>query len=238
VKIVLTHSEGRLAGLAGRLRAVGHQVLHVPLIQTETRREPGLQDEVARLNECPWLLLTSANAVRSWADLGGSLTPRRGVGVVGPGTAATVHGLGGRVDLLPRDGTGAGLAGAFLQMGEVGPVALPQGDRALPDAQKVLEAAGVEVRPLVVYSTLTLRWPQGLGNVDALLVASPSALDAVPAAVACSAQVVAIGPTTAEAARERGIACIQAASPDVEGVLSAFESLVVLSARREEEVNA
>ncbi|HWG84317.1 MAG TPA: uroporphyrinogen-III synthase [Deinococcales bacterium] len=225
MRIALTHSEGSLRGLADLLEQAGHEVLSVPLVRTEPLPAAEVAAGLPALRECPWLLLTSANATRAFHALGGSLQPERGLGVVGPGTGTEVRELGGRVDLTAAEGTGEALAAAFLRLRDPGPVALPLGDRAAPTVRRLLEWGGVEVRSLVVYRTLTLPWPPGAGNVDAVLVASPSALDAVPREVARAARLVAIGPITAAAARARGLQPVQSEAPEPQAVARALQEI-------------
>ena len=229
MKVVLTQSQGRLEALAERLAERGHDVRRLPLIALETRPAAELRRGVERLGRCPWLLFTSRQAVQAWADAGGSLTERsagaeRRIGAVGPGTAASIRELGGQVSLVAAEASGRGLAAAFLACGGRGPVALPLGERSSGDLRWALAAAGVEARTLVVYGSRPLVWPEDLGPVDVIFVASPSALEALPLSVARGARLVALGPSTAAAVRARGLECLQASAPDPERVLAAIES--------------
>ncbi len=165
------------------------------------------------------------------------------LGAVGRPTASALRAAGAEPALVAeRSSRAAVLADAFLRHPQAaGPVGLPQGDRALPTLRRALERAGFETRPLVLYETVTQPWSGDAGDADAghadaraperasepelVVLASPSAADALPQAIAAHATLVAIGPTTAAALERRGLACRQARSPSVGGVLAAVDAL-------------
>jgi uroporphyrinogen-III synthase len=119
--------------------------------------------------------------------------------------------------------TAVELAHALLQMGERGPFGWPRGERALMGLRRELEAAGCEVREAVVYRTLELPFPQE--SVDVVVLASPSAVYALPLEVARDARLIALGSSSAAAARDRGLEVVVATEPNVEGVLDALRGL-------------
>jgi uroporphyrinogen-III synthase len=245
MKIVLTHSEGRFEGLAEGLRRRGYEVEHAPLIVTRPRSGEDARADAEDLLELPWLLFTSRSAVEAWGALGVGWTAPDGhvprLGAVGRQTAAALRALGAEPALVAeRSSRAAGLADAFLEHPKAaGPVGLPQGDRARPTLRRALEEAGIETRPLVLYETVTQPWkgeaeesertgpadtPDAAAVASVLIVlASPSAAEALPGEVARRATLVAIGPTTAAAVESRGLRCRQAPTPSVGGVLEAVE---------------
>ncbi len=254
MRIVLTHSEGRFEGLAEALAKRGHEVTHRPLIVTRPRRSEDVAAEARALLALPWLLFTSRSAVEAFVGLGlGWRSPEGAaplVGAVGIKTASALRRAGVEPALVAeRSPRAEGLARVFLSDPRAaGPVGLPQGDRALPTLRRALEEAGLEVRPLVLYETVAQpleggggarsvpaeaaadagRSASAEGSADAELVvlASPSAAQALPDAVAERATLVAIGPTTAGALAERGLGCRQATAPSVAGVLAEVEAVV------------
>jgi uroporphyrinogen-III synthase len=122
----------------------------------------------------------------------------------------------------PPPPTAAGLAAAVVAAaGERAGAAIVQGRRARPTLASALRAAGWEVRVATVYDTVTLSW-RVQGPVDAVLLASPSAVEALPVAVAEGARLVAIGPTTGRAVRARGFDVRVAAAPTVAAVVAAL----------------
>ncbi len=243
MRIVLTHAAGRFEGLDTGLRRRGHTVVHAPLIATRPRIDAEARVAAEALLALPWLLFTSRSAVEAWSALGvgwhapseaDGTAPR--VGAVGRKTASALRAAGVEPALVAeRASHAAGLADAFAQHPEAAsPVGLPQGDRALPTLRRGLERAGFETRPLVLYETVTQPWTgdapgdaaadDSAGAAELVVLASPSAADALPDEVARRAALVAIGPTTAAALERRGLAPRQARAPNVGGVLEAVEA--------------
>jgi len=213
MRIALTQSEGRLAGLQERLEAMGLEVVRQPLIQTQV-----LQADLKPLSDCRWWLFTSVAAVRALLALGGSLKGRS-LGAVGQATRQALEEAGGRVDLVSPDETAEGLAEAFLAQRPFGFVGLPQGNRARPVLAQRLREAGYVVQSVVVYQTQTRPWPKDLPAPDLVLLTSPSGVEALPESVGGQARLLALGPTTAAALSERGLLYTLVPGPSVEAVL-------------------
>jgi uroporphyrinogen-III synthase len=220
LRVALTHSEGRLEGLEALLESYGFEVLRVPLVQTRTLGGVSLQP----LQDCPWWLFTSAAAVRAVRELGSVFAGHK-LGAVGEGTAKALERAGAKPDLVSAESSGLGLARAFLGRGEPGPVGVPQGNLALPTLTDELRRGGLEVRTLVVYTTLSKPWPPKLPVPDIVVLGSPSAIAALPPRVAEEARLVALGPLTAKRLAERGLPCVTAPAANVRGVLKAVEKV-------------
>ncbi|HEU4740096.1 MAG TPA: uroporphyrinogen-III synthase [Meiothermus sp.] len=218
MRVALTHSEGRLEGLEARLEALSYRVFRHPLISTQTLTGVSLEP----LEPCCWWLFSSQAAVRAVAELGGRLEGHP-IGAVGASTAKAVQGLGLEVELVSPDGNAESLARAFIAQRAPGPVGLPQGNRASPALADALTRAGYEVRTLTVYQTLTHPWPSDAPIPDFTVLASPSAVEALPTEVARQTHCIALGPSTAQSLRARGLVFSEAPSPSVEGVLEAIE---------------
>ena len=221
MRVALTQGRGRLEGLDHDLEALGMEVVRAPLIETR----PLLNDSVRRaaraLARLPWLLFTSRSAVDAWQALELPLMGPR-LGVTGPATAAALQRAGARVEVVGEPATAAGLADRFLSRlaaeprSALGPVGLPQGNLALPTLRDRLEAAGLQVRSLVVYETVSLAW-RGDAKVDAIVLASPSAVRALPLEVGRGATVITLGPSSSRAALARGFVPLEA-TPDATAV--------------------
>ncbi len=219
MNILLTHSEGRLEGLAAALTARGFSVTHHPLIKTEL--SGGEVTAYARaLLRSDWLLFTSRTAVRSWTSLGLPLTgemPK--LGVVGEATAQEITRSGGTAALVAEPASAQGLLMTF--QAHVSPparVGLPCGEQALPTLEAGLVHAGFEVIKLPLYRTLTQPLPNT--STDLIVLASPSAVAALPE-TPTHARLVALGPSTCQAVRARGWRATEAETPDVAGVVGA-----------------
>ncbi len=224
LRVALTQSPGKLAGLEAGLLERGFEVVRSPLIKTEPLLTEAVRKRAEDLPACPWLLFTSPSGVEAW----GALEPGFGdtrLGAVGAKTAAALEGLGGRVSLVGEPQTSLGLAEAFLQSAHAAaPVGLPRGDRALPTLQDALEKNGLETRPLVVYRTVTCGFT--VDDVDVVVLSSPSAVEALPRGVGARARLVALGPSTGAAIEEYGWRYVQAERPDADAVIAALETLM------------
>lgn len=224
MRIALTHAAGRLEDLETRLVARGHEVVRTPLIEARHRTDPATREAAAALLALPWLLFASRSAVAAWRALA---LPFEGpsLGAVGGATAAALERAGGRVRVVGEPATGHGLAASFLARRDArGPVGLPRGNRSRDDLPTALAGAGLPVRPVTIYDTLPRAWAGG-ERVEAIVLASPSAVQGLPDEVARRAVLVALGPTTGAALRRRGLRPQVAARPDVEAVLDAIENL-------------
>lgn len=215
-----------MEGLEERLAARGYTVVRSPLIETRPLLSSQTRDRARELLDGPWILFTSPAGVEAWRRLG---LPFRGVrtriGVVGAKTAAIVKRYGGEVALVGEPQNAEGLAEVFAASPRAsGPVGLPRGDRALPTLEERLTAHGFEARPVVVYQTVTRLW--GGGEVDAVVLSSPSAAEALPKEIGSQARLVALGPSTGAAIAERGWRYAQAERPDAEALVEALERLV------------
>ena len=170
-----------------------------------------------------WVIATSANGLKFWAELVGSRelveafasASARGVrfAAVGKASATRFAKLGVANVFIPSAPYGADLAAEIAALGTADSVALmPSGNLAMETVTKALEAAGWQVSSEVVYETSTISprptSADSLANGDfsALLLRSPSAARAVVEyAGATTVPVVCGGTTTAAIARELGL---------------------------------
>jgi len=226
VKVVLTHAQGRLEELEAALRRRGDEVVRIPLIEVRPRTDAATRAEARRLVALPWLLFPSRSAVEAWTALGLPLPesphgPQ--LGAVGAATASALKRIGGRVDVIGDPPTAEGLARTFLARRDArGPVGLPRGDRARPTLERALRDAGLTTRALTLYETTRRPWRSD-APPDAVVVASPSAVEGLPDDVDEAAALVAIGPTTAAALRARGLRPWIAERPDASAILARLD---------------
>ena len=226
MRIALTHSEGRLAELADALTSRGHEVVRQPLIRTEPLTSEEVRGRAEGLLTCDWLLFTSPNAVEAWHALGlpfRDIGPR--IGVVGEKTARAVCTYGGEVSLVGKLQNAEGLAETFLGQEVSGNVGLPRGNRSLGTLQERLEAHNIQTFPVTVYETVTCTW-QSEQEVDTVVLASPSAAEALPEEVGKRAKLISLGPSTSAAISKRGWRYVQADAPSAEAVVRLFEEEV------------
>ncbi|MDR9392385.1 MAG: uroporphyrinogen-III synthase, partial [Trueperaceae bacterium] len=198
--------------------------VRVPLVDTTPLDDPAA---ARALRDLAWRLYPSRSAVEAWTRQGVGFQDRARVAAVGPGTAAALRAAGADVAFTPTRATGEALAKELLaaphgpRRGDV--VGLVRGDRGRADVKGILQRAGVVVRTATLYATHARAWPDDV-RADAVVLASPSAVAALPDAVARAATLVAIGPTTAAALRDRGLAAREAAEPTEAGVVEALRA--------------
>lgn len=192
-----------------------------------------------------WLVFTSANAVEAvearLKPLGispGQLS-RSHVAAVGPGTATVLaERLGIDADLYPEEYVADALAEELVARGAQ-KVLVPQAERARETLCRVLTANGAEVEAVTAYRTVLGSGGADVpgllrtGRVDAVVFASPSAIDNMAVrferedgewndlgkvCIAC------IGPVTAKAAEQRGLAVhVLASDHTIPGLVDSLE---------------
>jgi uroporphyrinogen III methyltransferase/synthase len=236
-RVLVTRPKDQAAALSRALREAGAEPVEFPCI--EIRHLPPDEEMLGRLaRPYDWILFVSANGVsaamaylraagRDWRAL-----PAGRIGVVGPGTAEAVEAAGLRADFMPGQYTVAALAEALPGSLEGKTVLLPGREQVNPALRDGLTRRGAEFVVWPVYETVTAQPAVTLdetagSGVDIVTLTSSSAARgfvelgstrALPnAAIAC------IGPPTAAAARELGLAVeIVADEHTVRGLVSAI----------------
>ena len=249
----MTRAGAQAGSLEERLREAGGTVLSVPAI--EIRPIPPSAEHlqaVERLGTTDLVVFTSANAVRCFAALleatGGSpavLTGMR-LAAIGPETAASLRVLGAEPAIEAAESTSEGLVGALADQDLAGRrVLIPRARVARDLLPADLRRRGAEVEVLAVYETVV---PEGLtpglraafaGGVDAIAFTSGSTVRNVVAALGAagigmppSTLIACIGPATAAAAREAGLAVDIIARESTAGGLARAIAEVVTRGRQ------
>ncbi|MDP6530072.1 MAG: uroporphyrinogen-III synthase [Gemmatimonadota bacterium] len=225
-RVVLTRSREASEEWRRRLEGAGVGVLVLPLIAHEPLSIP--QPLPGRPFD--WILFASPESVRAFFRAGlDAVVSEDGtrMGVLGPGTGAELARHGGVDDLRVRTRDGAEFAQAFTDTVPAPTAVLVPGPKdPLPELASGLRAAGHQVVELALYRTVACRPPDTpedpFREGDRVFFASPSAVRAFcaaygPHAVPC----VAIGATTAAAAREAGLDPAVAERPDLESLMAA-----------------
>jgi len=209
-RVVVTRAEGRAALLAGRLEALGYDVVLCPLIEIEP-----LGDDPIDPAPYDWVVVTSPNGA---AELARRLSvPPGRLAAIGPGTAAELRKHGLDPQLVPAVSTQEGLLAELPRPAGRVLVAAAEGARRL-----LADELGADF--LALYRTVELSPPEPPDG-DIVLLASPSAARALAATGARIAAVV-IGPETAAAARGLGIEiAAEAETHDEDGLIAALGSL-------------
>ncbi|MHC4861762.1 MAG: uroporphyrinogen-III synthase [Planctomycetota bacterium] len=217
LRVLLTRDEG----LADEVRAIGAEVRMAVVTRTEpvpVSVDPADHD---------WIVFTSRRAVAYWSpplDAG----PR--IACVGPGTRQAVEERGGEVSLVPgrhdADALCEELARRHALTGAR--VLFPCAETALRTVEERLGRAGARVTRLVIYRTVPAdALPEGIAEgVDVAVFLAPSAVEAyaVLGGDLLAVPALAIGPTTADALRARGVEPTVAPTSDRDGVLESLRS--------------
>jgi uroporphyrinogen III methyltransferase / synthase len=245
-RIVVTRAIEQARGLKDLLEKLGATVLLIPAVSfSEPADSTELDRAIRSLDEFDWILFTSANAVRFFANrcrkLGRAFAEgkRPCCAAVGPVTASAAAAEGFTIDYVAKEFLGAALAwelGASL----VGKrVLLPRSERAGRDLPDALKAGDAEVTEVVAYHT------GGVGaaepgvmealreaRVDVVSFFSPSAVENlrgelgadVLSRLASKAALAAVGPVTATALRKAGLpVAIEAPEATAESMTVAIE---------------
>jgi uroporphyrinogen III methyltransferase/synthase len=190
----------------------------------------GIDQALAKLGEYDWLLFTSINAVKFFfnrlSEKNMDARDLRGpkIGVVGKATAEALAGYCLRADLLPEKFTGEGLAESLIALG-VGSkkILIPRAQKAGDILPASLKEAGAEVTIASVYKNrkptgqqMALRQEFEAGNIDLVTFTSSSTVTNFLQMLGAGDRheqdrllhgvfMVAIGPITAETARNSGL---------------------------------
>lgn len=244
LRVVITRPEGRGADFAQALHAAGAQPILLPTVRIQAiGRVPGLEQAVRGLERYRWAIFTSANGVELFWDwlgryeMDGSAMRGLRVAAIGPATADALRERDVEPDFVPQAYVGEALAEGLPQVaGQRVLLARAAGSR--PTLPQMLEQRGAQVDEFHLYRAVELtpdsRAVQAVREgVDALTFTSPSTLRGFVKLARASgldpldlpgAPIVAcIGPITAEAAAQAGLApAVVAERYTVEGLVEAL----------------
>ena len=157
-RIVVTRARGQASELSGKLRALGADVVEIPVIALRPLDDyTALDNAIAALPTYDWLIFTSANAVeyflqrldRSGLDL---RSLRAKLCAIGPATRAAVEALHLRVDVIPSDSIAEGIVDAFRPYWMKGSrVLLPRAAAAREIVPDALREMGAQVDVVDAY---------------------------------------------------------------------------------------
>ncbi len=244
--VVLTLSADSFPGLANRLRELAVPVEERPLLSFAPPVDWSPVDRaLRRLARYDALAFTSPRAatafvgrcrqLESGSKRGQDALPAIWAG--GPGTAAALAPLAVTTRAAPEEETGrigaaAALAAAMLEASVEGPVLFPCGELRRDELPTRLRHEGLEVDEVVCYRSVLADEAAARAAADRaaiLVVASPSVADLLARAslVGERPRMLAVGPTTAAAARASGwVPAAVAARPDIEALVAGVRSLV------------
>jgi uroporphyrinogen-III synthase len=248
-RIVLTRAPEQAPTLFRALNDAGASVILLPCIEFVPPEDYGpLDNALSHLNQFDWIAFTSQNAVRFFRERQRELDAMRSAPIVRhakiaalgavTGEAATKEGVPPDF-VAPAARSGTEFVAAFAPLVRGQRVLLPQSDQAGDRIGAALGDAGVVVTSVVAYRTCV---PQSLDNdalarirakgADLIFFGSPSAFRNFVETVgketvtqlAANSAFGAIGPTTAAAVRDAGVAVqFESAEPNATAVVKAME---------------
>jgi uroporphyrinogen-III synthase len=239
--VVVTAAAGSFLGLSEALRSLSVQVIELPLLSFAPPADWTEVDRAIReLRRYAAIAFTSPRAAvafgRRWENIGRDALPT--VWAAGRHTASALHPLVDTLRTAPEDeigrvGAAAAVAAAMLGDGIAGPVLFPCGEIRRDELPTRLRQEGVEVDEVVCYRSVVAGEDaarEALRRADILIVASPSVAQLLARTSASSSRpsLLAVGPTTATAARAAGWRpAAVAAHPDVDALVAEVRALLV-----------
>jgi uroporphyrinogen-III synthase len=238
--VVITAAAGSFPGLSDALRALPAEVIEIPLL---TFAAPPDWTEVDRaiseLRRYSAIAFTSPRAAaafgRRWEDVGSEPLPP--VWAAGRRTASALRPVTDTVRTAPEDevgriGAAAAVAAAMLQEGLAGPVLFPCGEIRRDELPTRLRQEGIEVDEVVCYHSVVAgdeAAREAVRLAGILVVASPSVAELLARASVSTPRppLLAVGPTTAAAARAAGwTPAAVAGHPEVDALVAEVRRLI------------
>jgi uroporphyrinogen III methyltransferase / synthase len=243
-RIVVTRAREQASALAGKLRALGADVVEFPTIEIRPAADYGPLDcAIGNLASYDWLIFTSANGVRFFLErLDRSAVDLRAlrarICAIGPATAKAVAQLHLKVDVMGREYVAEGLLEALRPFDLAGArILLPRARVARDVVPAELARRGAHVDVVEAYRTVV---PEGAAEAasavfaadrkpDWIAFTSSSTVQNFAAAAGVGAlagvKVASIGPITSATARGLGIeVAAEAAVFTIDGLVEAILS--------------
>jgi uroporphyrinogen-III synthase len=225
---VVTRDTNQAKSLIQQLTTHGAEVIRFPTIEITDPDDPEKIREVLRnISNFDWIIFTSTNAVKyfyRFVDQNRKLIQQVKIACVGKKTAETLAEFSLKPTLIPERYTSLDLLKELEEIDVEGKhILLPTSNIARNDLERGLLVRGAQVQRIEVYKNIPYSNPQSellykkINNdsVNCITFYSPSALNAfirlmgdevVSLINAKQIAIAVIGPTTAQAAREKNLA--------------------------------
>jgi uroporphyrinogen III methyltransferase/synthase len=241
-RIVVTRAREQAGELSGKLRALGAEVIELPVITLRPLDDyTALDNAIASLADYDWLIFTSTNAVEYFLDRldvsGSDLRSLRAkICAIGPATRAAVEALHLKVDVVPAESIAEGIADAFRAFEMAGSrVLLPRAASAREVVPDALRAMGAQVDVVDAYRNVipenaaerskevfgSPRKPDWVTFTSSSTVKNLMAVAGAPAFEGVS--IASIGRVTSKTAEMHGLRVhAEAKAPSVDGLIEAI----------------
>ena len=246
-RILVTRSRAQVGEFSRLLREAGADVVEIPAIEIVPRPNRELDPCIAKAHRFDWLFFTSVNGAEIFlsrareldSPFSGKDGPSPRICAIGPATARRVERFGREVHLVPARYQAEGVLEAFLELHsnriEGLSILIPRASQARSLLPRELSRYGAQVEVVPVYDTvvpeesrLALKQALDTGTPDLItftssstvrhlmkLATDPDAVRSVPCA--------AIGPITAETAREYGFqVVVESSESTIPGLFAAI----------------
>lgn len=234
--VAVTRPAATAGPLERSLAAAGATVVKVPLIAVEPPSDGGVELRALgkRLDDFDWVVFTSSNGVTAFASVFVSQVPASlKWAAVGRATASALSALGVPVSLIPGREDSSGIAAQMPSPVPGQSVLLVQAESPASALDEELADRGWIVQKVAAYRTVAvdpspsdLAW---VAAADIVTLASPSAATNLARLGVRGVPVVCIGPRTAAASREHGLAVVGIADgPDPQAFTQAVIAAVGL----------
>ncbi|MGH9173015.1 MAG: uroporphyrinogen-III synthase, partial [Vicinamibacterales bacterium] len=249
-RVLVTRAKPQAGDLSVRLAELGATPVELPAIEIGPAATGPIDEAIRRLDLYDWIVFTSGNGVVAFlgrlGELGTDLRsrPRLKVAAIGRATAERLEHVGVEVEFIPERFVAESVVEGMTALGIEGKrVLLPRADIARDTLPEGLRAAGATVDVVEAYRTqrptaLTVTAISAMlaDGIDFATFASPSSVRNFVELIGSDrlkAQVVCIGPITADAARVAGL--IVDAVADEYSIPGLVASLVRLAQEEGEE---
>ncbi|MGE5570362.1 MAG: uroporphyrinogen-III synthase [Rhodospirillales bacterium] len=242
IRIVVTRAREQAGELSAKLARLGAEVIEFPTIEIRPAEDyRPLEDAIRRIASYDWIIFTSVNGVRFFAE------HMRSCGVnmaallaricaIGPATRRAVEALGLKVDLMPPQYVAESLVAAFEGEDLAGKrILIPRAAVARDVAPEALASRGARVDVVEAYRTAApddapARAAEIFGGArkpDWITFTSSSTVTnfvaAAGAASLAGVRVASIGPVTTATARRHGIdVTVEASKFTTDGLIEAI----------------
>jgi uroporphyrinogen-III synthase len=238
--VVVTAAAGSFPGLGEALRSLSAEVIEIPLLTFAAPADWAEVDRAIReLGRYAAVAFTSPRAAAAfggrWEQVGRDSLPP--VWAAGRRTAAALRPLASAVRTAPEDevgriGAAAAVAAEMVREGMAGPVLFPCGEIRRDELPTRLRQEGIEVDEVVCYRSIVAGEEaarEAVRRAGILIVASPTVAELLARASAPTPRpsLLAVGPTTAAAARAAGWSPAAVAEhPDVDALVVEVRTLL------------